>query len=305
MKVFATLSLFSAAVLAGWTPSYGYGGDSGVHPSPEPVLAHSTVVVHETSTVWAHETPAPDPVHEMPMEHPPAHDAPAPGYELEVGAPAEGPKTHTVIVGGDAGLVYVPPYLSAAPGDIVHFVFHKQNHSVTQSTFDKPCNRLETGEDSGLLPNPNNTITPAPTWDYVVKDEKPTWWYCKQRTGTHCGKGMVFAINPTAEKTFNQFKETAIKINGTDAGTPVAPADPTATPPTGTVTLIGGEPTDAPADVPSQPPKLEAPYTAPGWNQKGDPNACNCACFCGVGSFPKGDGIGNYGGIGGSLTAPW
>lgn len=48
---------------------------------------------------------------------------------------------HTVIVGGDAGLVYTPSEIVAAVGDVVHFVFMKNNHTVTQSTFDKPCNK--------------------------------------------------------------------------------------------------------------------------------------------------------------------
>lgn len=95
-----------------------------------------------------------------------------PSYEADVSTP--GLMTHTVTVGGDAGLVYTPSEIKAAVGDIVHFIFHKQNHSVTQSTFSEPCNRLEAGEDSGLLPNPNNTVVPAPAWEYTVKEETPT-----------------------------------------------------------------------------------------------------------------------------------
>ncbi|KAF8475020.1 hypothetical protein BDZ91DRAFT_650310 [Kalaharituber pfeilii] len=255
-------------------------------------MVHETstpAIVHETTTSVKYEQPKP--------EH-----TPPPKYELDVQPPAEGPKTHTVTVGGDAGLVYTPEHVIAAVGDIVHFVFQKQNHSVTQSTFDLPCNRLETGEDSGLLPNPNNTVVPAPTWEYVVKDQAPTWWYCKQRTGTHCGKGMVFAINPTAEKTFATFKEKAIKLNGTEAVTTTAPApEKTVTDVATTVTLINDDPKPTETNVPVK----DKPYMAPGWNQNGNPSACNCACFCGIGSFPQGDGWGHYGGFGGSMAAPW
>lgn len=131
-------------------------------------------------------------------------------------------------------------------------------------------------------------------------------WYCKQRTGTHCGKGMVFAINPTAEKSFNSFKELAIKINGTVAITTTAAPEPTVTDVATTVTLISDPEVTSPPEVQPPPPVTDdKPYTAPGWNENGNPNACNCACFCGVGTFPKGDGWNHYGGVGGSLTAPW
>lgn len=67
-----------------------------------------------------------------------------------------------VAVGGSAGLVFVPDTVNAAVGDSVVFVFHSQNHTVTQSTFDTPCVKLKDGMDSGFMPNPNNTIVPPP-----------------------------------------------------------------------------------------------------------------------------------------------
>ncbi|KAF8543852.1 hypothetical protein BDD12DRAFT_874076 [Trichophaea hybrida] len=125
--------------------------------------------------------------------------------------------THTVSVGGDAGLIYTPLHISAAVGDTVHFVFYSQNHTVTQSTFNKPCiKNAITGVDSGYKPNINNAVVPPPFWDYVVDTTDPTWWYCAHET--HCGKGMVFAINPTVEKTYKAFKEAAVAQNGTDVG---------------------------------------------------------------------------------------
>jgi len=48
----------------------------------------------------------------------------------------------------------------------------------------------------------------APTqfmqWSITIDNSSaPLWFYCKQ--GKHCQNGMVFAINPTAEKTFDKF----------------------------------------------------------------------------------------------------
>jgi len=131
-------------------------------------------------------------------------------------------------------------------------------------------------------------------------------WYCKQRTGTHCGKGMVFAINPTAEKSFDTFKANAIRINGT-ASTTAAAATVSAV--SSTVTLIGGGGGTTAAQsgagvTTSANPGVVATKSAAapivtGWNQGASGASCSCACFCGVGAYPAGDGIGAYGGMGG------
>ncbi|RPB28617.1 hypothetical protein L211DRAFT_855507 [Terfezia boudieri ATCC MYA-4762] len=199
-----------------------------------------------------------------------------PTHDMDVSTPAAGPMIHTVTVGGDAGLIPV--------GDIVHYIFHKQSHSVTQSTFDKPCNRLETGEDSGLMPNPINTVVPAPVWVYTMKEEPQL-----QCTGTHCRKGMVFAINPTVEKSFNMFQEKAIMLNSTS---PLLlqkrPFPPTATSPPEAV----------------NPPATGKPYITPDWNGMAT-QALASARASAVLFFPEGDGWGHYGGVGGSLPTPW
>lgn len=194
---------------------------------------------------------------------------------------------HTVIVGGDAGLVYTPSEVVASVGDTVHFVFMKNNHTVTQSTFEKPCNKKSAdAPDSGFLVNANNTVVPAPTFEYTVISMDPTWWYCKQRTGTHCGKGMVFAINPTIEKTLNTFRDVAIQLNGTVTAT-TAPVAATTVPatvatPTAPATHTGGIVIGTPM-----------------------PNAggsCQCHCLCAAGSFNLG-GV-NYGAAGNPPKLP-
>ncbi|KAL8778123.1 MAG: hypothetical protein Q9213_007566, partial [Squamulea squamosa] len=123
---------------------------------------------------------------------------------------------HKVTVGGDAGLVFSPPTIAAMPGDMVEFTFMSKNHTVTQSTFPEPCKKMQDGVDSGFLPNDNNAISPPPTYMFQVKDQKPVWFYCKQKTPiSHCGKGMTFSINPTAEKSHEKFTAMAMQQNGT------------------------------------------------------------------------------------------
>jgi plastocyanin len=83
--------------------------------------------------------------------------APATGTTVVAGG-----ATHSVTVGGPQGLAFDPPQLSANPGDTVIFTFLSQNHTATQSAFDKPCEPLAGGMDSGFQANPNNTINPPP-----------------------------------------------------------------------------------------------------------------------------------------------
>jgi hypothetical protein len=90
------------------------------------------------------------------------------------------PAQHTVTVGGPGGLVYQPEELHDIPiGDTVVFEFLSQNHTVSQSGFDKPCALLEGGMDSGFMANPNNTVSPPPQVAMQVMVDTPL---CKSQT---------------------------------------------------------------------------------------------------------------------------
>lgn len=200
--------------------------------------------------------------------------------------------THTVIVGGAGGLVYTPDQVSAAVGDMVVFTFMNANHTVTQSPFDTPCKKLEGGLDSGFMANPNNTIVPAPQMAMQVTTDKPLWFYCRQKA--HCGKGMVFSINPTAGKTQANFKELAIAQNGTGILPPI----------------LGGSAAPAPpaaSTVVAPPPAATAVAPAQGGMATGigqlENGQCSCSCLCGVASFPNPaiQGRGAYGGFAGAM----
>ncbi|KAJ4405962.1 hypothetical protein N0V91_004846 [Didymella pomorum] len=104
-------------------------------------------------------------------------------------------------------LGYRPESITAAVGDVVEFQFMQKNHTATQSTFADPCKAMEGGMDSGFMPNPEGKA--GVTWNMTVTT---TDAICE-----HCGKGMVFSINAafSGEKTMAQFKQLAIKTNGT------------------------------------------------------------------------------------------
>jgi len=132
---------------------------------------------------------------------------------------------HLVLV-GDNGLDFNPTTVAAAAGDNVIFEFRAKNHTVTQSSFAQPCTFLQTaagpGVDSGYQPVPAGA-TSFPQWSITVDNATaPLWFYCKQ--GAHCQAGMVFAINPNAEKTFEAFQAAAKAGGGAASGSATAPA---------------------------------------------------------------------------------
>ncbi|GLB38218.1 hypothetical protein LshimejAT787_0500830 [Lyophyllum shimeji] len=153
----------------------------------------------------------------------------------------------TVLVGQNGGLTFTPESVNAKAGDTIAFRFMSKNHTVTQSSFAKPCERLttpNTGIDSGFQAVPANA-TAFPEWSFTVDDDKtPFWFFCAQ--APHCSKGMVFSVNPTADKTHAAFKATAmggtVAPNGSStSGSPTATSAGGAPSPTGNgARIVGG-----------------------------------------------------------------
>ncbi|KAH9480363.1 hypothetical protein JR316_0006961 [Psilocybe cubensis] len=114
----------------------------------------------------------------------------------------------TVSVGPNNGLTYDPPSITGVKaGDQISFKFLSKNHTLTQSTFATPCVAKPDGVDSGYVPVAAGA-TSFPEWTIQIDNvTAPLWFYCAQ--GAHCKAGMVFAINPTAERTFETFLATA------------------------------------------------------------------------------------------------
>jgi len=148
-----------------------------------------------------------------------------------------------VTVGGSAGLVFTPEFVNAQAGDTVFFTFKQKNHTVTQSTFDSPCQRSADGFDSGFIPVPaENVDGPFPAARFLVRDTKPIWAYCRQ--ANHCQQGMVFAVNPGDQ--FPAFKAKAMASGNPPVSTPPAVPSPPPSLPTTTST-----PVTSPSPTPS------------------------------------------------------
>ncbi|KAF9525532.1 hypothetical protein CPB83DRAFT_859423 [Crepidotus variabilis] len=114
-----------------------------------------------------------------------------------------------ITVGKDGGKTFNPAQITGVQqGDVVRFQFVSGSHSATQSTFDQPCVSKPGGVDSGFLPATANATT-FPEWSIQINNvSAPMWFYCAR--APHCtGSGMVFAINPTANKTFAAYQAKA------------------------------------------------------------------------------------------------
>lgn len=150
--------------------------------------------------------------------------------------PAGAKKTITVDVGAAGQLIYAPNSVDAAVGDVIAFNFLALNHTVSQSNFATPCT-FNGGFDTSFEQfNPKNESGKF-IKTFTVKDTKPTWFYCRQTVKvSHCGKGMVFGINPAGK--MEQFIKNAEAQNGGNAtATATATGTATAAPALTTVTV--------------------------------------------------------------------
>jgi len=127
----------------------------------------------------------------------------------------------TVTVGDQGSLAFNPTSATLQAGDTINFEFRGKNHSVTQSTFANPCTLQTTpaaGIDSGFMPVAAGA-TSFPTWSITIQNASaPLWFFCAQTNpANHCHAGMVFAVNPTAEKSFDAFQAAAKAAGGSSS----------------------------------------------------------------------------------------
>ncbi|KAJ7111998.1 hypothetical protein C8R44DRAFT_933309 [Mycena epipterygia] len=121
---------------------------------------------------------------------------------------------HPITVGLNGGLTFTPDQVQAAIDDTLTFTFVSKNHSVTTTNFSgavcppPPGGVGVNGWDSGFL---SALGTTTPQFVYTVVDTAPHFASCMQAAGAHCRAGMNFALNPTAEMTFDEFNTNAMK----------------------------------------------------------------------------------------------
>ncbi|KAI0293217.1 hypothetical protein BC826DRAFT_1105138 [Russula brevipes] len=138
-------------------------------------------------------------------------------------------EVYKVQVSDSAGaLVFEPPYINAAKGDTVEFTFASNNHTATESeSIYDPCTPKYGGIDSGFQPVPKGASGDyLPVWNLTLTSDDPVWMHCRQAANTpasHCGQGMVFAINPEYG-TFEKFQKNALAVGAKLNHAPVYPS---------------------------------------------------------------------------------
>ncbi|KAK5624523.1 hypothetical protein RRF57_000239 [Xylaria bambusicola] len=117
-------------------------------------------------------------------------------------------------VGFNGELMFNPNNVTELVGTVVEFSYNPANHSIVQSSFDKPCQPIE--RDGGGFVAPFVPTKQAPsgvTFEVTLTNADPIWFYCAQTTKSHCQSGMLGSINAATEgdKTFQAFKDLAAK----------------------------------------------------------------------------------------------
>jgi len=140
---------------------------------------------------------------------------------------------YTVIVGKDNQNVFDPTSLSdVKAGDFIDFLFVSKAHGVGRSTFADPCTQnAETPQiNSGFQEIAANASEYKQYTVQITNGTAPQWFYCTRVA--HCKAGMVFAVNPNANRTFAAFQANAVG-NTTTTPNPGTPAGNGTTPATG------------------------------------------------------------------------
>lgn len=119
----------------------------------------------------------------------------------------------TVLVGADNTLTFNPPVIQVARGSRVHFDFVSGNHTLTETTLDNPCKKLQGTDVDTDFNNVNFEQVPnLHPFDYTFASDQARFFYSKQGAGSpecECGKGMVFAVN-VHYKTFEYYRRKSM-----------------------------------------------------------------------------------------------
>jgi hypothetical protein len=179
-----------------------------------------------------------------------------------------------VTVGANETLTFTPNSITGAQnGDKVNFLFASKNHTVTQSSFAQPCAPFTPPGATQLLdsqfqavPQANEATGPFPVFTVTLGNlTGPLWFYCRQKTPVnHCQMGMVFAVNPTADKSFSAFQQNAMNPNAT------APALPSGSSTASSPPASSGAPSSSSSGAPAQAPLTTS---APGSSDSTTPSS--------------------------------
>ncbi|KAI0396744.1 hypothetical protein F5Y17DRAFT_455812 [Xylariaceae sp. FL0594] len=139
--------------------------------------------------------------------------------------PVGGLRKLHIDVGFNGQLMFNPNNVTELVGTVVQFSYNPSNHSIVQSSFDKPCQPIDRPGGGFAAPFvPTKQAPSGVTFEVTLTNPDPIWFYCAQTTKSHCQSGMVGSINAATEgaKTFQAFKDLAAKA-GPSTITPDTP----------------------------------------------------------------------------------
>ncbi|OAQ97715.1 hypothetical protein LLEC1_04335 [Akanthomyces lecanii] len=120
----------------------------------------------------------------------------------------------TVTISAKSDNRFDPDSTTADKGDILEFHFEGSPHSVVAGDYQYPCSPVQigTGFFSGLVDGDGNKV-----FRVEVNNTDPLVFYSSQ--GTDCASGMVGIVNPSGDKTLDDYKSRASKLsNGVSPG---------------------------------------------------------------------------------------
>ncbi|KAI1079097.1 hypothetical protein F5B20DRAFT_544942 [Whalleya microplaca] len=203
---------------------------SGFTPNDSPDIAAPTtftITINDTKPLWfycpqtngnhcqngmVHAINAPPSGNTFDAYKAKAQQATTPSTPSVSTQPSGGLRKVHIDVGFDGDLVFNPNKVTEPVGTVVEFGYNPANHSIVQSSFDQPCQPLESGGFASPFFATQQTPSGV-TFEVAVTDDKPIWFYCAQTAKSHCQAGMVGSVNAPTEgdKTFQAFKDLAAK----------------------------------------------------------------------------------------------
>ncbi|KAI1163702.1 hypothetical protein F5B18DRAFT_651455 [Nemania serpens] len=205
---------------------------SGFTPNVSPDVAAPTdftVTINDTKPLWfycpqtngnhcqsgmVHAINAPDTGNTFDAYKAKALQAATPSTPPVGTLPVGGLRKLHIDVGFNGQLMFNPNNVTELIGTVVEFSYNPANHSIVQSSFDKPCQPIEREGGGFVAPFVPTQQTPSGvTFEITLTNSDPIWFYCAQTKKSHCQSGMVGSINAAAEgaKTFQAFKDLAAK----------------------------------------------------------------------------------------------
>ncbi|KAI1307797.1 hypothetical protein F5Y03DRAFT_116543 [Xylaria venustula] len=220
---------------------------SGFTPNTSPDVAAPTdftITVNNTKPLWfycpqtngnhcqsgmVHAINAPDTGNTFDAYKAKAQTASTPSTPPADTLPVGGLRKLHIDVGVNGTLMFNPNNVTELVGTVVEFSYNPANHSIVQSSFDKPCQPIDQDGGGFVAPFVPTKQTPSGvTFEVTLTNPNPVWFYCAQTTKSHCQSGMVGSINAATSgaKTFQAFKDLAAKAPPSTIGpeTPVVGA---------------------------------------------------------------------------------